>query len=159
MVASISSFLGIHRTDIMAMPSVAQVFESSLLGSNMHLENMIRDQLEHAHQEVSLNLECQADLDPGNPTRVLTELGDYLSRTAVLWSVLTHNLVSGQQLESVIQNLGKELHENARTTANLSDLTATAALDVNVTRLRCVPQNSAHHLHKIEPNLTSPSGK
>lgn len=67
-----------------------------------------------------------------NRAELLTDLGEYLSRSAMMLSVFTDNVLQGPHID----RLNRDLHRRCYTDTTLSDLKDIAAEDAKFTRLR-----------------------
>ncbi|KAG6006210.1 hypothetical protein E4U21_007249 [Claviceps maximensis] len=116
----------------MPLPPVPHVFDTGLkyfFSPSGSLDALIRQQLEFAARDVGM----MNNPPPGSGSEdLVVELGEYLTRTAMLWAQLTEQLVHGPHIaQTTIQ-----AHERSRIISQLSDLAEVARIDVNVAKLR-----------------------
>lgn len=123
----------------MSLPTATDLFESGLAPpATAHLEALIRQHLELATRDVDMTSDTPPSSPPetpsssSNPGALLNEVGEYLTRTAMVWSSLTEKLMKGPHIDRVTL----EVHENSRTESRLSDFTAIVAMDMDIGRLR-----------------------
>lgn len=74
-------------------------------------------------------LSPQANIDN---LHLIEDLGEYLTRTSLLWARFTENLVKGPHMEE----LARRLHMQSRTETGMSDMSAISLEDSGFTRLR-----------------------
>jgi hypothetical protein len=106
----------------------------------LSLENLILKYLEQASQSVQLATDgsplspwtCSAS--PQDAAALLTEMGDYLTRTAMIWASLIENLIKGPHIDHVTL----QILEHSRAKTRIADLSAATSLDVTLGRLRYV---------------------
>ncbi|KAM0265587.1 hypothetical protein ACHAQJ_000019 [Trichoderma viride] len=104
----------------------------------LSLENLILKYLEQASQSVHAATDdsflspwtCSAS--PQDAAALLTEMGDYLTRTAMIWASLIENLIKGPHIDHVTL----QILEHSRAKTRVADLSAAASLDVTLGRLR-----------------------
>ncbi|KAL7951703.1 hypothetical protein V8C42DRAFT_14860 [Trichoderma barbatum] len=104
------------------------------------LESLILEHLEQAAQKVQLaagdlfsppsSEQCPAA--PQDVAALVTEMGDYLARTAMIWSSLIQSLIQGPHIDHVTL----QILEKSRTDTNTADLTASVTMDMTLSRLR-----------------------
>ncbi|ODA82234.1 hypothetical protein RJ55_00741 [Drechmeria coniospora] len=112
--------------------SATHVFESGFRNLESHLlENLIRAHLERALEDLDQRSPPQP-FSSSNSRDLLIEMGDYFSRTAVMWGYLTDNLLNAPNLAQA----AIKAHERSRTDSGMSDLSEIAQIDLDTTRLR-----------------------
>lgn len=95
------------------------------------LDALVRQQLEFAARDVGI---LNAPPPVSDSDDLVTEMGEYLTRTAMLWAQLTEQLVHGPHIaQTTIQ-----AHERSKAVSHLSDLAEVAKIDVNIAKLRFV---------------------
>lgn len=129
-----------------AMPRQARVFETSLHSTSRNtagFDILIREQLNQVTQDFNT---MDTDSPPTPPhasepgllsqesATLLRELGDYFTRTAQMWSTMTHNLLQGPHIDKVTTDVNTRSQVHSR----LTDFSAVAAVDVEIGRLRYV---------------------
>lgn len=131
------------------MPPVACLFEPGVTASQSYsLEKLIREHVDQAVRDLnakrlattstaaaSAATATTATTVPSvvpHPGDLLSEMGDYLSWTAMLWAYLTENLLKSSGLEQAMVRA----HERSRAQSAMSDLSEVARIDVEIARLR-----------------------
>ncbi|KAH0529337.1 hypothetical protein TsFJ059_004097 [Trichoderma semiorbis] len=106
------------------------------------LEELIQKHLEQAAHKVELaagdlfsasvpsSESCPAE--PQDVAALVTEMGDYLARTAMIWSSLIQGLIQGPHIDQVTL----QILEKSRADTRVSDLAASVSMDVTLSRLR-----------------------
>jgi hypothetical protein len=87
-----------------------------------------------------------APLLTSDSANLLNELGDYLTRTANMWSNLTENLIQGPHIDRV----SMDAHERCKQETLLSDLSALTAMEAKLSRLRCVESAALEMTSEID---------
>lgn len=108
---------------------------------SLSLEGLVLQYLKQASQSVQrveevspLSSGPTCSSSPDDATALLTEMGDYLTRTAMIWAYLIENLIKGPHIDHVTL----QILENSRAKTNVADLTEATSLDITLGRLRCV---------------------
>ncbi|PTB55939.1 hypothetical protein M431DRAFT_494382 [Trichoderma harzianum CBS 226.95] len=106
------------------------------------LEELIQQHLKQAARKVELaagdlfsasvpsSESCSAE--PRDVAALVTEMGDYLARTAMIWSSLIQSLIQGPHIDQVTL----QILEKSRADTRVSDLAASVSMDVTLSRLR-----------------------
>ncbi|KAH8729389.1 hypothetical protein BGZ61DRAFT_181107 [Ilyonectria robusta] len=116
----------------MSIPSVVHVFESGInAASTSTLEALVRRQLEIATRELSMTAPAPASTPPVHPKTLISDMGDYLTQAARVWSRLTDNLVNGSHVEMA----AVDAHEQSRLGNHVSELSPLFLMDVELRRL------------------------
>lgn len=63
---------------------------------------------------------------------LVTEMGDYLARTAMIWSCLIQSLIQGPHIDLVTL----QILQKSKTDTRVADLSASVSMDVTLSRLR-----------------------
>lgn len=106
----------------------------------LSLENLILKYLEQASQSVQVATDASSSsswpcsASPLDAAALLTEMGDYLTRTAMIWASLIENLIKGPHIDHVTL----QILEHSRAKTRVADLSAATSLDVTLGRLRYV---------------------
>lgn len=108
---------------------------------SLSLESLVLQYLKQASQSVQrveevspLSSGPTCSSSPDDASALLTEMGDYLTRTAMIWAYLIENLIKGPHIDHVTL----QILENSRAKTNVADLTEATSLDITLGRLRCV---------------------
>ncbi|UKZ76508.1 hypothetical protein TrVFT333_004214 [Trichoderma virens FT-333] len=100
------------------------------------LENLILEHLERAARKVRLNVgdlfSAPCPAEPQDVAALVTEMGDYLARTALIWSALIQSLIQGPHIDQVTL----QILEKSRVDTGVADITASVSMDVTLSRLR-----------------------
>ncbi|KAG6009187.1 hypothetical protein E4U54_008595 [Claviceps lovelessii] len=116
----------------MPLPPMHYVFDTGLKyfpSPSGSLDALVRQQLEFAARDVGI---LNAPPPVSDSDDLVTEMGEYLTRTAMLWAQLTEQLVHGPHIaQTTIQ-----AHERSKAVSHLSDLAEVAKIDVNIAKLR-----------------------
>ncbi|EHK23746.1 uncharacterized protein TRIVIDRAFT_147872 [Trichoderma virens Gv29-8] len=100
------------------------------------LENLILEHLEQAARKVRLNVgdlfSAPCPAEPQDVAALVTEMGDYLARTALIWSALIQSLIQGPHIDQVTL----QILEKSRVDTGVADITASVSMDVTLSRLR-----------------------
>lgn len=123
----------------MSIPSVVHVFESGINAAaptTTNLETLVRRQLEIAAREVAgtpvPSTRSGSVSEDGIPPRTLvSDMGDYLTQAARVWSRLTANLVSGSHVEMAVV----EAHEQSKNSNRVADLNGIVNMDIEHRKL------------------------
>ncbi|KAG5982957.1 hypothetical protein E4U55_001057 [Claviceps digitariae] len=130
----------------MPLPTMPYVFDNGLKyfsSSNGNLDALVRQQLEFAAQDVGVMYTPPSESDSED---LVAELGEYLTRTAMLWAQLTEQLVHGPHIaQTAIQ-----AHERSKAVSHLSDLAEVARIDVNVAKLRHIRNLSLRFSQEVQ---------
>lgn len=114
----------------MSVPRAPSVFESGLDAfSSPYLDKLVRDSIDRAMDTLEVKTPPPG---PPSPGHLLDELGNYCSRTALMWARVTEGLLQGPHLEQAAMTA----HERSRTDSGMSDLSEVARVDVDIARLR-----------------------
>lgn len=108
---------------------------------SLSLEGLILQYLKQASQSVEqveilspLSSKPKCSSSPDDAAALLTEMGDYLTRTAMIWAYLIEYLIKGSHIDHVTL----QILENSRAKTNVADLSEAASLDMTLGRLRYV---------------------
>ncbi|KAF7532669.1 hypothetical protein G7Z17_g13609 [Cylindrodendrum hubeiense] len=116
----------------MSIPSVVHVFESGINAApTSSLEALVRRQLEIAARDVAMTAAAPASTPPVHPKTLISDMGDYLTQAARVWSRLTDNLVHGSHVEMA----AVEAHEQSRQRNHVSELSPIVVMDLEIRRL------------------------
>lgn len=124
-----------------ATPRQARLFESSLHSTPRNTASFDALIIQHLEQVTRDFIRMGTDAPPTPPpgpmvseesAKLLRELGDYFTRTASMWSTMTHNLLQGPHIDQVVN----DVHERSLVQTCLADLSAISAVDVEISRLR-----------------------
>ncbi|KPM33880.1 hypothetical protein AK830_g12692 [Neonectria ditissima] len=165
----------------MSLPSVVQVFESGIKAApagTSSIDSLVRTQLEHAISKVAMTPSPSTAAPPSAlPKTVVTDMGDYLTHVARVFSSFTDLMVTGPHVEMA----AIDAHEQSRRLNNVSDLSPIVKMDVEVQKLRkirdltekfsreiediwqpaplALPPDTAHHFYDIKrtPLLNPPA--
>lgn len=122
-------------------PRPARVFASSLHSTSRNtpfFDALIRQHLDQIAVDFT---SMGADSPPTPPAgqllsdesaTLLRELGDYFTRTAQMWSTMTHNLVQGPHIDQVSIDVNTRSVDHT----SMADFSAISAVDVELGRLR-----------------------
>lgn len=109
------------------------------------LESLVLNHLEQAAHKVQVATgvsfsasDPSSEAYPAAPQDVaalVTEMGDYLARTAMIWSSLIQSLIQGPHIDHVTL----QILERSRADTRVADLTASVSMDVTLGRLRYAP--------------------
>ena len=115
------------------MPSASSVFDSGLDGfSSPYLDKIVRNSISRAMETLDISAPSPG---PPNASDLLNDMGDYCSRTAMMWDLVTENLLKGPHLEQA----ARKAHERSCTDSGMSDLSEVARIDMDIDRLRYDP--------------------
>ncbi|KAK5995125.1 hypothetical protein PT974_03519 [Cladobotryum mycophilum] len=135
------------------MSTNTRLFESGLATPPVTpcLDALIRKHLEIAARDIVMNSSHTPPSPPSEPPSasnagLVNEMGDYLIRTAMLWSQLTENLMQGSHIDLA----ALEILEQTRTTTHCADLTAVAAMDASLSRLRKIRDLTAKFSRDVQ---------
>lgn len=138
------------------MPRQARVFESSLHSTTRNtrhtaFDNLIRDTLIQIAQDYNSMGADSPSTPPAGPllsqesATILRELGDYFTRTAQMWSTMTHQLLNGPHIDQVAY----DIHNRSAKVTNLTDISTISAVDVEIGRLRYAHLPYLSHTHSV----------
>ncbi|PTB44200.1 hypothetical protein M441DRAFT_343617 [Trichoderma asperellum CBS 433.97] len=120
---------------------------------SLSLEGLVLQYLKQASQSVQrveevspLSSGPTCSSSPDDATALLTEMGDYLTRTAMIWAYLIENLIKGPHIDHVTL----QILENSRAKTNVADLTEATSLDITLGRLRKMRDMAAQHSQDIQ---------
>ncbi|KAK2596681.1 hypothetical protein QQS21_006256 [Conoideocrella luteorostrata] len=133
-------------------PPVPQLFEKGLGHSPSQaddLDTLIRKQLELAVQRLD-DIKTTAPSASGTKD-LLSEVGDYFVRTALIWSQLAENMLQGPH---VIQ-ASQLAHERAEQKCGLSDYVELYDVDARVFKLRAIWESSKRFSAEVQ-NIWEP---
>ncbi|RFU71814.1 hypothetical protein TARUN_10448, partial [Trichoderma arundinaceum] len=77
---------------------------------------------------------------------LVTEMGDYFARTAMIWSSLIDRLIKGPHIDHVTL----QILEQSRADTRVADLSASASIDVTLGRLRDMRDLAAQYSQEIQ---------
>ncbi len=126
-----------------AMPRQARIFESGLHRGNPNtasFDTLIRENLDQIARNFSNMGADSLPTPPAGPllseesATLLRELGDYFTRTAQMWSTMTHNLLQGPHID----HISIDVNTRSNNQTGLADLMTSAVVDVELSRLRYV---------------------
>ncbi|KAM0741771.1 hypothetical protein ACQRIT_004628 [Beauveria bassiana] len=140
-----------------AMPRQARVFESSLHSTNRNtrhtaFDNLIRDTLIQIVQDYNSMGADSPSTPPAGPllsqesATILRELGDYFTRTAQMWSTMTHHLLNGPHIDQVAY----DIHRRSAEVTHLTELSTISAVDVELGRLRQIRDLTAQFSQDVQ---------
>ncbi|PHH62489.1 hypothetical protein CDD81_7062 [Ophiocordyceps australis] len=125
----------------MSIPSA--VFERGLDAvSSPMLSKLIQQHLESAVRDVEMTTAPA----PNSGDLMLNDMGDYFSRTAMLWACLADRLIKGPELEEA----NYMAHERSRAGSGMSDLSEVARVDVDISRLRKIRDLSIEFSRQVQ---------
>ncbi|KAL7924810.1 hypothetical protein ACQKWADRAFT_258307 [Trichoderma austrokoningii] len=120
---------------------------------SLSLEGLVVQYLKQASQNVQqveklspLSSRPTWSSSPNDAAALLTEMGDYLTRTTMIWAFLIEYLIKG----SHIDHITLQILENSRTKSNVADLSEAASLDMTLGRLRKMRDMAAQHSKDIQ---------
>ncbi|KAK6451220.1 hypothetical protein FP744_10007471 [Trichoderma asperellum] len=120
---------------------------------SLSLESLVLQYLKQASQSVQrveevspLSSGPTCSSSPDDASALLTEMGDYLTRTAMIWAYLIENLIKGPHIDHVTL----QILENSRAKTNVADLTEATSLDITLGRLRKMRDMAAQHSQDIQ---------
>ena len=118
----------------MPFPSSCHLFETGLRNTSQpsYLDTLIRQQLELVSRGLYMN--APQHVSAGGPFDVVSEIGEYLTRTSILWAQLTEHLIKGPH----INQASYRAHERSQQQSHMSNLAEVAKIDVDIGRLRYV---------------------
>lgn len=134
-----------------ALPRQARIFESGLHRANPNTASfdvLIRENLDRIARNFSNMGADSLPTPPAGPllseesATLLRELGDYFTRTAQMWSMMTHNLLQGPHID----HISTDVNTRSNNQTGLADLVTSAAVDVEISRLRYVPTPPPAHI-------------
>ncbi|KAJ6781788.1 hypothetical protein PWT90_10766 [Aphanocladium album] len=146
---------GAFATPPAAVPRPARVFESSLHNTSRNtalFDALIRDHLNQISGEFNTMCAGSPPTPPAGPllsdesATLLRELGDYFTRTAQMWSTMTHNLLQGPHIDQV----AIDVHKRSNTHTRLTDFSAISAVDVEISRLRKIRDLTAKFSQDVQ---------
>ncbi|POR34632.1 Uncharacterized protein TPAR_05172 [Tolypocladium paradoxum] len=143
----------------MSMPSAAHIFEPGVDAlSSAFLDKLVREHIERAMEDLDMNSPPPSAPSSGD---LLNDMGDYFSRTAMMWAYLTENLLKGPHLEQAML----KAHERSRADSGMSDLSEVARIDMDIARLHKIRDLSLEFSRKVQsawrpqtPMMSSPPG-
>lgn len=118
----------------MPAPSASYVFDAGLRNissKSESLHSIIQLQLDLISQEAEMNTPPPSSSDSED---IVTELGEYFTRTAAMWAQLTQQLIKGPH----ITQAAVMACERSKSLSHMSDLGELAKIDVDLSRLRYV---------------------
>ncbi|KAJ4150611.1 hypothetical protein LMH87_011353 [Akanthomyces muscarius] len=77
---------------------------------------------------------------------LLRELGDYFTRTAQMWSTMTHNLLQGPHID----HISIDVNTRSNNQTGLADLMTSAVVDVELSRLRKIRDLTAKFSQDVQ---------
>ncbi|KAL6897181.1 hypothetical protein GGI43DRAFT_109947 [Trichoderma evansii] len=120
---------------------------------SLSLESLVLQYLKQASQSVQqaeevspLSAGPACSSSPDDAAALLTEMGDYLTRTTMIWAYLIENLIKGPHIDHVTL----QILENSRAKTNVADLTEATSLDITLGRLRKMRDMAAQHSQDIQ---------
>ncbi|KID67655.1 hypothetical protein MAN_04413, partial [Metarhizium hybridum] len=116
----------------MSIPSTSQLFEAGLRNSPSQsgfLDSLVKQQLEIASRDMEMNTPPPLSSDSED---LVSDLGEYFTRTAAIWAQLTQRLIKGPH---IIQ-ASFRAHERSRAESRMSDLAELAKIDMGLSKLR-----------------------
>ncbi|KAJ6442030.1 protein phosphatase inhibitor [Purpureocillium lavendulum] len=141
----------------MSMPSASSVFDSGLDGfSSPFLDKIVRNSITHAMETLDIGA-----TSPGPPSTgdLLNDMGDYCSRTAMMWALVTEDLLKGPHLEQAL----RRAHDRSCLDSGMSDLSEVTRIDMDLSRLRKIRDLSIEFSHQVQatwrpqtPTMSSP---
>ncbi|KAH6605800.1 hypothetical protein Trco_004953 [Trichoderma cornu-damae] len=120
------------------------------------LENLVLRHLEQAAHHVQAAMggassacppsaeACAAS--PQDAAALVNEMGDYIARTAMIWSSLIRSLIQGPHIDHVTL----QILEKSRADTRVADLSASVAMDVTLGRLRKMRDLAAQYSHDVQ---------
>ena len=132
----------------MPPPRATHVFTFGLAAPPVSeaLERLVSTHLEHAAlrvQEATGVFSPSSDPSPSEScpaaqqdvAALVTEMGDYLARTAMIWSSLIQSLIQGPHIDLVTL----QILQKSKADTRVADLSASVSMDVTLSRLRYAP--------------------
>ncbi|OAQ96189.1 hypothetical protein LLEC1_02266 [Akanthomyces lecanii] len=138
-----------------AMPRQARIFESGLHLTNPNsasLDALIRENLDHIARNSNNMGADSLPTPPAGPllseesATLLRELGDYFTRTAQMWSTMTHNLLQGPHIDQI----SIDVNTRSDSQTSLTNLTTSAAVDVELDRLQKIRDLTAKFSQDVQ---------
>lgn len=115
----------------MPVPSASHVFETGLYStaSSGLLDNLVRQQLE----SLAVDIDMSTPPAPSPHSEdLIVEMGEYFSRTAIIWAHLTERLLKAPQMTEALH----KVHERSNMLSSMSNLEEIVKIDVENSRLR-----------------------
>ncbi|KAG6036657.1 hypothetical protein E4U41_005565 [Claviceps citrina] len=132
----------------MSLPPVPHVFDTGL--RTFHSRSGSLDMLVRQHLEfAALDVGMMNTPPPGSDSLeedIVSEIGDYFTRTAMLWARLTEQLAHGTH----IVQASHRAHERSKAVSHLSDLSEVARVDVNIAKLRRIKDLSLKFSQEVQ---------
>lgn len=135
----------------MPLPGATHVFAAGLAAPPVTeaLERLVLSHLEQAAlrvQEATGVSFSPSDQSPSEScpaaqqdvAALVTEMGDYLARTAMIWSCLIQSLIQGPHIDLVTL----QILQKSKADTRVADLSASVSMDVTLSRLRYAPSVS-----------------
>ncbi|KAK1251804.1 hypothetical protein MKX07_007283 [Trichoderma sp. CBMAI-0711] len=116
----------------LAAPPVTEALESLVL---THLEQAALRVQEAAGVSFSSSDPSRSESCPAaqqDVAALVTEMGDYLARTAMIWSCLIQSLIQGPHIDLVTL----QILQKSKADTRVADLSASVSMDVTLSRLR-----------------------
>ncbi|TWU75943.1 hypothetical protein ED733_006472 [Metarhizium rileyi] len=129
----------------MPVPSASHLFEAGLSSCPTRsgfLDSIVQQQLELASRDMKTNTPPPSS----EPEDLVSDLGEYFTRTATIWAQLTQQLIKGPH----ITQASYRAHERSRTESRMSDLAELAKFDVGLTKLRQIRDLSIQFSHEVQ---------
>lgn len=116
-----------------SLPSVVHVFQSGIrTPPASSLDELIRHQLEAAAREVAVAAASDdAQRRDRESKTLVTDMGEYLTQAARVWSRLTENLVQGAHMDAA----AIDAHERSLKQSRVADLSAVVTMDIERSKL------------------------
>lgn len=128
----------------MSISSIVHGFEYGVKAPPHNaIDGLIQRKIEAAAREVAAARRESSNHQTRTP---ITDIGDYLIEAAQVWTSLTNSLTKGPHVEAAIL----ETHEQSRIQTQVTDLRATTALDIEITKLRYVSSNHGSVCRVVE---------
>lgn len=114
------------------------IFEAGLHGQpssappSGNLDALLRQKMQLSIEMEAMSPDPAMPLQGQDPSSALNGVGDYLVRTASMWSRFTENLAVGDHVERAVG----EAHIRAAHDTRFSDMSDIAALDIDLNKLR-----------------------
>lgn len=133
---------------IMPVPSASFVFNAGLRNGTSQsesLEFIVQRQLGLLSRELEMNTPPPSSSDSED---LVSELGEYFTRTAAMWAQLTQYLVKGPH----ITQAAVKACERSQAMSHMSDLGELAKIDVDLSKLKYVFTKQPN-LHPTNPYI------
>ncbi|KJK74533.1 hypothetical protein H634G_10166 [Metarhizium anisopliae BRIP 53293] len=130
----------------MSIPSTSQLFEAGLRNSPSQsgfLDSLVKQQLEIASRDMEMNTPPPLSSDSED---LVSDLGEYFTRTAAIWAQLTQRLIKGPH---IIQ-ASFRAHERSRAESRMSDLAELAKIDMGLSKLRQIGDLSDRFSREVQ---------